>query len=135
MHGLAERAVREVEELHAFFVAWFRRATGAATDFARCEAALAPDFRMIVPEGSVHEREAIMERLRESRGRDGSDFAISILQPSVVWQDRDAVLLEYIEQQYRDGEETRRRSTVLFTGDAAAPCGVVWRHLHESWVS
>lgn len=135
MPDLAENAVREVHELHAFFVAWFRRDTAAATDFARCERALAPDFRMVAPEGNVYERAPIMARLKEMRGRDEKNFAINILQPRVVWRKDDAVLLEYIEQQYREGEETKRRSTVLFTGDPSAPLGVVWRHLHETWTS
>ena len=46
----------------------------------------------------------------------------------------DAALLEYTEQQYRDGRMTRRRSTALFVANPAAPCGVEWRHLQETWM-
>ena len=32
------------------------------------------------------------------------------------------------------GETTRRRSTALFLASPAAPRGVVWRHLQETWM-
>ena len=131
---LAARAIDEVRKLHAFFVGWFRGETGAAFDFAACDAALAPDFRMITPDGAVHERAAVMERLRKARGSTAADFTIEILQPHVAWQAGDAVLLEFIERQYREGRRTSRRSTGLFTEEPGAPRGVVWRHLHETWM-
>ena len=133
--GLAQRAVREVIELHDFFSVWLRRDTAATGDFARCENAIAADFRMVTPEGEMHLRAEVIERIRSMRASVGSDFRIQILQPSVVWQRDDAVLLEYIEQQYRDGRETNRRSTVLFIDEPTAPCGVLWRHLHETWIA
>lgn len=130
---LAERAVDEARALHAFFVAWFR--AGAGADFARCEAALAPDFRMVTPDGRVHERAAVIDRLRSAAGTAADDFAIDILQPTVVWRAGDAVLLEFVERQYREGRTTSRRSTGLFTDQPGAPNGVVWRHLQETWVA
>ena len=132
---LAKRAVREVTELHAFFVTWLRQESAATADFARVETALGPDFRLVNPEGTVDDRATVIAQIKAMRGGLGSDFVMKILQPSVVWQKDDAVLLEYIEQQYREGRETNRRSTVLFTNEPAAPCGVLWRHLHETWIA
>ncbi len=132
---LARRSVREVIELHDFFAVWLRRETAATGDFARCENAIGPDFLMVTPEGRCHLRADVIARIRAMRASVGSDFRIQILQPHVVWQRDDAVLLEYIEQQYRDGQETNRRSTVLFIDGPAAPCGVLWRHLHETWIA
>ncbi len=129
------RAIRETRDLHAFFVAWFRVAGGPAADFARCEAALAPDFRMVTPDGRVHDRAAVVDRLRAAKGSADPDFSIDILQPTAVWQTGDAVLLEFVEQQYRGGATTSRRSTGLFTDQPAAPNGVVWRHLQETWMA
>ena len=51
-----------------------------------------------------------------------------------IWERGEAVLLQYVEQQYRDGRTTRRLSTALFTAEPDAPCGVVWRHLQETWM-
>ena len=132
---MLQRSVREVIELHDFFSVWLRRETAATGDFARCENAIAPDFRMVTPEGKIHLRAEVIARIRAMRATVGSDFRIQILQPGVVWQRGDAVLLEYIEQQYRDGQETNRRSTALFIDEPAAPCGVLWRHLHETWIA
>ena len=128
---LADRAGSEVVRLHAFFGAWFR---GEAADFATCAAALAPDFRMITPDGAIHERAAVVARLVAARASASAGFAIEILEPHPAWQSADAVLLEFIERQYRDGRAASRRSTALFTDEPAAPRGVVWRHLQETWI-
>jgi hypothetical protein len=130
---LAELARREIVALHEFFVAWFR-GSAAEIDFAACEAAFAPDFRMVSPDGMVHGRAAVLQRLRQARNSQPPDFAIVISGIEPLWRQSDAVLLGYVEQQYRSGSVTRRRSTALFTAEPAAPHGVVWRHLQETWM-
>ena len=130
---LAELARREVLALHEFFGSWFRAGT-AAVDFSLCEAALASDFRMVAPDGTVNDRAAVLQRLRQARNSQPAGFAIAISAVEPLWQQGDAVLLGYVEEQYRSGSTTRRRSTALFTADAAAPRGVVWRHLQETWM-
>ena len=130
---LAELARREVLALHAFFVAWFR--PGPTTlDFGPCDAAFAPDFRMVSPDGMVSDRAAVLQRLRQARGSQPADFAIAISGLEPLWQQGDAILLAYVEEQYRSGSITRRRSTALFTAEPSAPRGVVWRHLQETWM-
>ena len=103
-------------------------------DFSEVEAAIGQDFRMISPDGTIEEREAVVSvdkrRAREPR----ADFTIGVLDPRAIWASDGAVLLEYTEQQYRDGRTTRRRSTALFLASPAAPRGVVWRHLQETWM-
>jgi len=130
---IAEVAWQEVVALHAFVERWFR--SGAeAPDFTECERALGPDFSMIGPDGEMHGRDAILERLRRARGAYPVDFRIEVLDPAVIWARGDAVLMEYTEQQYRDGQRDARRSTALFLASAAAPRGVEWRHLQETWI-
>ena len=131
---LAGKARAEVRQLHAFFVAWFRGESRMAEDFATCEAAFAPDFRMVTPDGQVHDRASVIKTLRLARGRSSADFAIEILQPHVAWQSDSVVLLEFVERQYVSGRVDSRRSTGLFTAEPTAPRGVVWRHLHETWM-
>jgi hypothetical protein len=131
--SLQELAKREVVALHEFFVGWFRGEL-AESAFASCEDAFAADFRMVTPEGAVHEREAIVARLRAARGRLPPDFSVDVIDPNPFWSAGDAVLLEYVERQYRDGRTTRRRSTALFTSEPSAPRGVYWRHLQETWI-
>ena len=129
---LTIRAISETQQLHAFFVAWFRGQKDA--DFMRCEAALADDFCMVTPDGEVHDRTAVVERLRSAHGSFGPDFVIEIVDPRATWQSNAAVLLEFIERQYRSGQTTSRRSCGLFTDEPTAPRGVVWRHLQETWM-
>ena len=131
--ALAERARCEVLALHEFFVNWFRPGR-TAVDFGQCEAALAPDFRMVAPDAMINDRTAVLRRLRQARGTQPPDFAIVISGIEPLWQQGDAILLAYVEEQYRSGSITRRRSTALFTAEPSAPRGVVWRHLQETWM-
>jgi hypothetical protein len=134
MDDIAIRAIEEAHELHAFFAAWFREGNGPVPDFDRLESALAADFRMVTPDGAVQERETVIERVRAGRGAAPEDFRIAVREAHPVWQAEDAVLLEFIEEQYRGAGSTRRRSTALFTDRPGAPNHVVWRHLQETWI-
>jgi hypothetical protein len=131
--SLADLAWQEVVELHDFFVAWMH-GDESATDFSRAEASIGKEFRMISPDGKMDDRAAVLEWIKGARGSRPSPFTIVALDPRTIWAREDAVLLEYTEQQYRDGQTTRRRSTALFLADPAAPRGVVWRHLQETWM-
>ena len=130
--GLAAMATAEVRDLHAFFAVWFRVGV-PHPDFGRLEKALAPGFRMVTPDGQLRERQAVIEAVRGARDSRPADFAIVIADPHPVFETAGMVLLEFIEEQYRDGGTTRRRSTALFTPDVSAPRGVLWCHLHETW--
>lgn len=128
---LPGRVRAEIVRLHAFFVAWFR---GEAADFSDCERAFAADFRMVTPDGAVHERESVLTRLRAARGSAGAGFAIEIDEPRLAWQAGDAVLMEYVERQQGEGRASARRATGLFTREDTAIGGVLWRHLQETWI-
>jgi hypothetical protein len=130
MTPLAAQAAREVVELHALIVELF---TGRSRDFSRCEAVFSAGLEMITPEGRLVTRAQIMENFRKARSR--ADFHISIQDISPIREEDGCVLLRYIEEQYRDGETTRRRSVALFETASHAPCGVAWRFLQETWIS
>ena len=131
--SLADRAWQEVVELHDFFFAWLR-GDAPAGDFSRAEAAIGKDFRMISPDGKIDESAAVLAWIKGAHGSRPSPFTIAVLDQRTIWAGEAAVLMEYTEQQYRDGRTTRRRSTVLFLANPAAPCGVEWRHLQETWM-
>src|SRR5262249_983969 len=99
---LVALARREVLTLHEFFVAWFRP-DSAVADFNSCEAALAPDFRMVTPDGMVNDRASVVERLRRARRSQSADFSIVISCIEPAWQRGNAILLGYVEEQYRSG--------------------------------
>lgn len=129
MRDIAEAATREVIELHALFVDLF---TGRFRDFARCEAAFAPNFEMVTPDGHRLTRREILSGLANVR-TDGT-FRISIQTIRPVLVTADSVLLQYIEEQYREGQTTRRLSIALFEASQEAPLGVAWRYLQETWI-
>ena len=129
MTPLLASAMTEVRSLHEAFEELF---TGRSRDLGRCASALAMDFSMVAPDGSKLDREAVLGAL--SAAAASPDFRIRVKDLSPIWEAEDSVLLQYIEEQYRDGRTTRRLSTALFTAEARAPCGVVWRYLQETWM-
>ena len=132
MSPLAERAIAETHALHTFFIHWLR--PGAEGDLAELERVLAPDFRMVTPDGKALDRAAVISAIGDAKGSRGADFAITVLAPRALYETAEVVLLEFIEEQYREGGITRRLSTALFTPEERAPRGVLWRHLHETWI-
>ena len=129
MTPLSASAAREVVELHALFVELF---TGRSRDFRRCGAVFASQFEMVTPEGRRMTRAQILAGLKRAQTK--ADFRITIQDIRPIREDGESVLLQYIEEQYRDGETTRRLSIALFETASQAPCGVIWRYLQETWI-
>jgi hypothetical protein len=129
MTALSSAAAREIEELHAVFVQLF---CGKSRDISRCAAAFSAHFEMVTPDGKNRDRAGVLRVIETAKAP--ADFRIEISNIRSLWEDQNSVLIQYVEQQYRDGKTSRRRSTALFEAEAKAPCGVVWRHLHETWM-
>lgn len=128
MSILAEAAEAEIKRLHAYLVPLF---TGRQHDVGPCADAFADRLSMITPDGAVFDRPGILANLANATAAEG--FSIAIRDVQLIWESDKAVLLRYVEEQYRDGETTRRLSSALFIVDEKAPLGVAWRHLHETW--
>ena len=130
MTPLAASAMTEVRSLHAAFEDLF---TGRRRDLDRCARAFASDFSMVAPDGSRRDRGAVLAALGIAAA--SPDFHISIKDLTPIWEAADSVLLQYVEEQYRDGETTRRLAVALFETASHAPNGVAWRFLQETWIS
>jgi hypothetical protein len=132
---LAARAIDEVVELHRFFEAWMGPA--GAGDILRLAEALGPGFEMIVPSGKLFAREAVIAMVAGARGKRGTaarPFTIRIDDATAIPLGPEHSLVRYIERQDGDTDgPTARWSTALFRAAPAAPLGVVWLHLHETW--
>lgn len=132
-HPLARKALREIEASHDFFVRWFL-GTAGEDEFTLWLTTTAPDFRLTTPGGDMLGRDAIVTWIGGARGSETTRFEIAIEDPQAIHATDEAVLLIYVERQYRGGRTTRRQSMALFLRDDAAPRGVVWRHLQETWL-
>jgi len=131
---LIERAKAEVINRHRFFVEWFTgRAPEAEMDVSA--RAFAPDMRMIEPDGSMIDAVQVKAMLRGARGKRAADFEITVELIGARLIGDDAVLVIYDEHQVIDGQKSVRRSSALFSADAEAPEGVVWRQLQETWIA
>ncbi len=120
----------EIIELHNVFERWF---CGDGPDHLdRVEAVLAPEFSMVAPGGILVQRSEVMANLEDARGL--HQIRIKIARQDLIWHSADAVLAGYDEIQHHASFTTRRRSTGLFSRADTAPNGLVWRHLHETWI-
>jgi hypothetical protein len=137
--GMETRCRDEVIALHQFFEGWFSgRLPKSEVAFERCRRALAPGFRLLSPDAMIAEREALLAGLFQAHGTQVNtriwieDFAY---RPVV---ERDGLgLVTYQEWQERAGVITCRLSSALMAANAHDPdesSGVVWLHLHETWV-
>ena len=121
-------------DLHRFFQAWLDGSLPATEQvFARFTAATHPAFTLIGPDGSMADRAATAAWIRAAHGT----------RPGVaLWTDDHRVchvaselaVVTYREWQRREGTLTVRISTALLTADPAAPNGLSWLHVHETWL-
>ncbi|MFV1988082.1 MAG: DUF4440 domain-containing protein [Gemmatimonadota bacterium] len=125
----------EIEELHAFFEAWMGGTIPRTEEqLDRLEEALEKRFTFVTTSGQVLAREAIVGAVRESHGaRPG--LRIRLREPRLVHSCKHHVVATYQEWQEAEGERTGRTSTVVLERKEEAPNGLVWIHVHETWIT
>ncbi len=137
---MQDRIAIEIAELHVFFEEWLsgRAAPRAPDAFERLEAALAPDFELLSPDGGRRGRAELVEWLRASHGaRRAPDFAIRVSAVGARHLGASLWLATYVEHHVADGARTARRSSAVIELPAAlegAPARPLWRHVHETWI-
>lgn len=127
---------REIVELHDFFAQWFGGrlpATDAA--FARFADTMTPEFTIIAPTGTLLGRAELLPRLRAAHGS-SPGCQIWIERPALRATHGDVIVATYEEWQRHAGRAaTARLSTVVFRAQPATPNGLVWLHVHETWLT
>lgn len=125
----------EIVELHDFFQAWLG-GTLPATDaaYARLVDTQAPEFALITPGGELVPGERLLAQLRAAHGtRPG--WRMWIERVELRLQQGGLTVATYEEwQRHADGTVTGRLSTVLFRAQPDTPNGLVWLHVHETWL-
>lgn len=125
---------QEIIELHDFFERWMRGDDPLTDDaFQRVRAVLADGFELIHPEGRRIEREPLLDRLRKAHGS-RPEKKIWIEAPRLQFTRGVVQVATYEEWQEDDNGRDGRLSTAVFQRVPDAPNGLVWRHVHETWL-
>lgn len=136
--GVQADVLREVVELHRFFVDWFRgRCAGGEADYDRLFAArLAPSFAMVPPAGKIVTRADLLTGMREAYGSNPA-FAIAIRNCELRWEGERHLLATYEEWQRgavhsKPSDNARMATVLLRRREGELP--FEWLHLHETWM-
>jgi hypothetical protein len=127
---------KEVIELHQFFEGWnLGKLARTEERFRRFSEATASDFEIISPGGTSLSRAEILDRVREGhRSRHGTDFRIWIENFQSRALGDGLMLVTYEEWQSQGGKDVGRVSTAVFRRESGTPNGVIWLHVHETWL-
>jgi len=91
---------------------------------------------MVTPDGTRKEYDAVIEGIRRNyKAYKPGNFEIEIRNVETRYAQDELRVVRYEEWQETPSEKTGRLSTVLFEAAADAPGGVVWRDLHETWLT
>lgn len=130
VNGPSARWQQEIAELHALFEGYF---LGTLDSLARVEAALADDFTIVGPDGSVSDRSATLDALRAGHAHTES-LKIVISGEKLLAETADLLVASYVESHELALRSNHRLTTVVFRRVATAPCGVQWVRAHETWI-
>ncbi|GAB4518067.1 MAG: hypothetical protein OHK0046_25350 [Anaerolineae bacterium] len=124
---------QEIIDLHQFFEDWFN-ARLEQSAFSRFADTMAAHFVIISPGGQLSERPALLDGLRAAYGQ-RPGLRIWIENIRLRHQQNTLLIVTYEEwQQHNDSPPTARLSTVVFQQEAAMPHGLMWLHVHETWL-
>lgn len=125
----------EIIALHDFFQGWLD-GTLPARDaiYARLKDTQDPAFTIIGPDGSLITGQQLFDAFRHAHGtRPGWRMWIERAELRHSGGDLRVVTYEEWHRQ-ADGVVTARLSTAIFRVSAGAPNGLVWLHVHETWM-
>ncbi len=128
-------AQREIVEFHDAIQRWFSDTEVDEMTFERIARSLAVDFSITTPDGRQIAEPLVSDWLRRGRGSRDKDFSIWIERFRPVIEQGDLAVVIYDECQHCDGKDTRRHVTAVFKRVLAAPLGVQWVRVHETWAA
>ena len=125
---IAQRACREVEELHAFFGQWYT--ASAPVQLERVSSVLAPEFELLSPVGELLTRQRLLSELAAEQGA-YPDLAISVEGLNAVPSANGNVTVRYTEVHVEGGACERRRCCALLRPSPKACNGLAWVAIDE----
>ncbi len=129
---MAEPWVTEIDELHAFFEAYFL-GTLPADDVSRFAGVLDDAFTIVAPNGSMSTRAETIAAVSAGHAHT-TDMSLTTKDHALIHADDTTVIASYVEHHgWTDGRENERLSTVVFRVDDAMPNGLRWLRVHETW--
>ncbi|MEM8861236.1 MAG: hypothetical protein AAGD96_23160 [Chloroflexota bacterium] len=130
------QVVSEIHRLHQFFVDWFNGILPESEEsFSSFLSATAQNFSIIPPSGQLISLSALSSSLYElHHKRPGLQIKVKNVQ--VQHQIGDYVLATYEEWQLEQGDQewNGRISTALLSHNESTPSGIMWHHVHETWL-
>ncbi|MGV9303052.1 nuclear transport factor 2 family protein [Nonomuraea sp. NPDC003727] len=131
LEATLEAARAEVERHHEVIERWLT-GRGPRTDLDAFTSAHTPDFTFVTPDGETLTMPHLLAMIEPAHGA-APALTIEIRNVTVVAEAGTVVVATYDEHHL--GPDPRdRRATVVLVRDAAAPHGLRWRHLHETWI-
>ena len=129
------RIKNEITELHQFFQDWYNhQLSPTEKNFARCADVLDPNFSIIFPSGEMVQYQILLGTLRNAHGS-YTNMRIWIKNIQELHQIGDLIIATYEEWQEVEGKVTARLSSVLFQKSDSTSNGLLWLHVHETWIN
>jgi hypothetical protein len=123
-----QRACSEVEELHAFFEAWYRGTSGVGLQ--RVSKVLASEFELLAPNGELISRNDLLSQLASECGA-YPELRITIHHVGVRPAGEGGVAIEYVERHTEGGAIDERRCCALLREGKVSPLNVEWVAIYE----
>lgn len=135
-----ESVSREVIDLHGLFEDWFAaRCDESDAYFDRhLRGRIAPDFRIVMPGGRLLRGDTLFADIRQAHGVNPW-FRIQVRNVGARSIGEDGTLvLATCEEWQKNALNSKppndaRLSSALLKRDGAAPNGILWLHMHETW--
>jgi len=128
---------KEIIELHQFFEDW-AKGDIQQNELDRLHSVLAPEFTIVTPEAKMIRKNQLLEMIESGYSKfdtQANQYSIWIEEVSSRKVTSNTFLSTYKEWQIIDGTEQARLSTVLFQKKDNLPNGLLWQHVHETWIS
>lgn len=123
--------IEEVRRLHSFIEAWMsgREVPGEGwSDFA---SSLAPTFEMVVPDGTVRDRDQVLTGFNSARGA-ARGVKVEIREASELLRTDRLAVVRYEEWQLHPSQASQRVSTVVLGQHGQDSARWWWLALHET---